>query len=451
MSIENIGGKRIKLYGALIPLIGVFAVSSVSILRIEPTIRANTSVGDVAVGGLTKEEAARQIRIYWEQVRLTPLTLQYGGKNLNFPARTPGNLDVYVDDVASVDGLPTDSLVAKAEQKLGAAAPATSHFPLKFKLAGLDPEPIFKSIEQALPAERKASVTWSNHQLVKKEEIPGSTVDRLTWPDAVGTAAISKTAVNVPAIQAPVHVTAADLSKINDFMSSYTTRFPSRQMMRNTNIQLAANRLNGVVLLPGEVLSYNDTVGKRTVMAGFKEAPVFKHGKHDVGIGGGICQVSSTLFNAALEADLKIVERQNHSLRVGYVSAGRDATVDYGSIDLKVKNNYPFPIAITSEFQPGTLTFRVFGTAVDGQSVKIVTTDFRLTPPPVEYVNNSKLPVGVYKVTDDGKSGQSIKTFRYVYQNGKLIRKDNFGTSVYLSVPKVIEKNPMTPPMPPKK
>ena len=131
-----------------------------------------------------------------------------------------------------------------------------------------------------------------------------------------------------------------------DLLSSFPTYYSTSDRDRTTNLILAANKINGTVVMPGEVFSYNQVVGERTIAAGYKEAPIYVNGEVVDGLGGGICQVTSTLYNAVVLANLEIVERSNHQFVPSYVKASRDATVVYGSIDFKFKNNRNYPIKI---------------------------------------------------------------------------------------------------------
>lgn len=158
-------------------------------------------------------------------------------------------------------------------------------------------------------------------------------------------------------------VTANDLNRfdLEHPIGEFSTRFNRWMVNRCFNIRLAASALDGKVILPGEVFSYNDTVGERTMERGFRLAPVFINKEHSIGVGGGVCQVSTTLYNAAVvSTGLELVERHHHSLDVPYIAPGRDATVVYGYLDLKFKNNKPFPVLIRSYYQPGRIQFRFF-------------------------------------------------------------------------------------------
>ena len=150
-----------------------------------------------------------------------------------------------------------------------------------------------------------------------------------------------------------------------DLLSTFSTNYSVRDKDRTTNLTLAANKINGTVLMTGETFSYNTVVGARTIAAGYKEAPIYLSGQVVDGLGGGICQITSTLYNAVVYANLEIVERTNHQFVPSYVTASRDATVVYGSIDFKFKNNRNYPIKITCSVSGGVANFKIFGLKQD--------------------------------------------------------------------------------------
>lgn len=150
-----------------------------------------------------------------------------------------------------------------------------------------------------------------------------------------------------------------------NLLSQYSTSYSTRNQKRTTNLRLAANKINGTVLMPGETFSYNKVVGERTIAAGYQEAPIYVSGKVVDGLGGGICQITTTLYNAVVYANLEIVERSNHQFVPSYAPASRDATVVYGSIDFKFKNNRNYPIKILCSVQNGIANFQIYGLKTD--------------------------------------------------------------------------------------
>lgn len=146
-----------------------------------------------------------------------------------------------------------------------------------------------------------------------------------------------------------------------DLLSTYSTNYSASNRNRTTNLILAANKINGTVIMPGETFSYNKVVGARTIAAGYKEAPIYVSGKVVDGLGGGICQITTTLYNAALYANLEIIQRSNHQFVPSYAPASRDATVVYGSIDFQFKNNRNYPIKLVCSVSGGVANFQIFG------------------------------------------------------------------------------------------
>lgn len=147
---------------------------------------------------------------------------------------------------------------------------------------------------------------------------------------------------------------------LGEFSTQYVNN-PSR----TTNLKLAAKKINGTVLLPGETFSYNKVVGERTIAAGYKNAAIYQNGEVVDGLGGGICQISTTLFNAALFANLDILELHNHQFVPSYVGAGRDATVAYGSKDFKFKNSRKYAIKLECSVSGGIAKFKIYGLKED--------------------------------------------------------------------------------------
>lgn len=199
----------------------------------------------------------------------------------------------------------------------------------------------------------------------------------------------------------------------NDTIGSYSTNYGTSNANRCANIANASDKINGKVLKPGEVFSFNDTVGPRSVANGFYTAKEYMDGKTVDGIGGGTCQVSSTLYNAVLYSDLSIVSRTNHMFPVGYCPIGQDATVSDTGVDFKFVNSMEYPIQIVSETSGYTITVSIVGTQRDDpRTVKIT---------------NTATAVG---------NDQSVHSVRKVYNSaGELIQSDDLGNSYYMAHP----------------
>lgn len=217
-----------------------------------------------------------------------------------------------------------------------------------------------------------------------------------------------------------------------DVLGTYSTTYSTGNANRATNIALAVKSVNGYVLMPGETFSYNSTVGERTAARGYKEAGVYLNGEVTTGLGGGICQVSSTLYNAILLANLEIVERSNHTFKPSYVPAGQDATVSWGSPDFKFKNNRNYPIRISASTSNGTIVFNVHGLKSDDDyQVKILSYEVGSIPFSTQYQETSALPAGTQKVTQAGSNGCKTQTYKVLYKNGNEVSRSLINSDTY--------------------
>lgn len=223
-----------------------------------------------------------------------------------------------------------------------------------------------------------------------------------------------------------------------DVLGEYTTSV-SGSSARRSNVQLSGEKCNGVILLPGEVFDYNQVVGERTAAAGFQAAPAYSNGETVQELGGGVCQTSSTLYCAALYANLEIVERRNHTYVSGYVPMGMDATVSWGGPEFKFKNNTDYPIQIVANYANSKLTFQILGTKVSDFKVEITTETISVISPTVREVQDDTLDVGTTVVEDKGHTGYKVQSYRSVYDGaGNLISKTEEAYSSYRMTEKVV-------------
>ncbi len=226
-----------------------------------------------------------------------------------------------------------------------------------------------------------------------------------------------------------------------DELGKYSTRYSITNENRNTNIELASKKIDGYILKPGEVFSYNQIVGERTIAAGYKEAAVYINGEVADGIGGGICQVSSTLYNAALYANLEIVSRKNHYFLTSYVGASRDATVSYGSIDFKFKNNRNYPIKISCTAKNGISEVKILGTKEETEYEVVIQNEVtQVIPYTTKYVETTELATGEENIVRQGTNGYKSEAYKVLKLDGKVISKTLLSKDSYNPMQEIIEK-----------
>ncbi|KPV59769.1 von Willebrand factor A [Paenibacillus sp. A3] len=204
------------------------------------------------------------------------------------------------------------------------------------------------------------------------------------------------------------------------------------------NVRSTAASLQDVLLKPGEVFDYAPFIERTEKRFGFKEAPVIVNGKLVPGIGGGICQVSSTLYNAVLRAGLTVVERRNHSLPVSYVALGQDATFATGHINFKFRNSTDHYLLIRTSSDERSVTVKLFGQTPPDITYEIESKTLETLAPPVKYVLNPSLPGGKQEIVMQGKPGYVVETFRYKKQNGVVISQEKVSRDTYHALPTVI-------------
>lgn len=228
-----------------------------------------------------------------------------------------------------------------------------------------------------------------------------------------------------------------------NLLATYSTTFSASNTNRTTNIRLASNKINGVVLMPGETFSYNKVVGKRTAAAGYKSAAVYVNGRVENGIGGGICQVSSTLYNTALRANLEIIRRSNHRFATGYVPLSTDATVSWGGPEFIFKNSRKYPIKIVSHVNGGKITVSIYGCKEEVEyDVVIQSQTLQTIPMKTVYRVNTSLPQGTKKTVQKGHGGYKSRAYRILKLNGSVVSKQLLSTDTYAQLETIIEHNP---------
>lgn len=226
----------------------------------------------------------------------------------------------------------------------------------------------------------------------------------------------------------------ADLQGLFGRISTFTTE-TTNDRDRNTNIALSASALNGRVVMPGDTMSFNSSTGQRTGEKGYREAGAIAGGMLVDDTGGGVCQTSSTLFNAVVRADLEIVERSAHSWPSSYVEKGEDATVNWPSLDFVFRNNGQFPVFVVAWYEDRQVTVEIYGQLLEnGVTVDLESKVTRELKPDhdIKYTLDTSLPVGTRKNGSKKRTGYVVDTYK-VYKdiNGAEIEREKLWTTTY--------------------
>lgn len=328
-------------------------------------------IGDTNLSNLSRSEAQQKLEKYVSPILDQSLELQLQTSSsdvIKLPLRELGlTYDLEQEIEQAYEQGRTGNLIQKALFKYRSHNGSTILLPLNFEW---DSEQLQNTLQASFSSYNKPMVdatfkiTPDNRMVIEKE----------TFGQEVNLEALALEIKNLDPLhpeplKVPIRVldqpkvTAAQLEemKITGLVGKYSTWFDASNLERTENVRLAAQALDGVVLTPEEEFSFNDTVGERTASAGYKEAMIIVNDEFVPGLGGGICQVSSTLYNATVNAHLEITERHPHSLEITYVPPGQDATVAYPYLDFKFKNNTSGLLLIRSAIHGSTLSFELYG------------------------------------------------------------------------------------------
>ncbi|MEW8993972.1 VanW family protein [Clostridium sp.] len=236
------------------------------------------------------------------------------------------------------------------------------------------------------------------------------------------------------------NISTEDLQRINTIISSFSTNFLDDVIA--TNIKVATVAASGIVLMPEEEYSFNKLVGESTKEKGYVEVPVIKDNKLQPELGGGICQVSTTLHNAIIRAGILPTEITHHSMPVGYVDKGMDATIYYNLVDYKFKNTLPYPIYIDAIVENNKIIFNIYSyKELANRKYEIISKVYEEIPQKIEYKKDITLDEGEEKVENLGSKGYKVKVYRKTLENKKEVKEEVICDEIYKPINKIIRRN----------
>lgn len=420
--------RRLKLISIALS-VGIFFLGNINIVQAntkEGKIYKNISIENIDVSDLTKNEAKIKVEEFI---------------NNNSKIKFLCNDKIYNLDIRDIGVVYKIKESIEESYKIGRNQNIISNIRTKINLKYR--EPIIVDIEKTYDEDKvnkyinyiqedikkepvNATIKLENCNLIYGQEQFGVKLDTNEFKKII----INKienidcyNEVKVPTIDIKPKYIYDDLSKINTVLGTYETYFNPKIYNRASNIKVAASATNNIVLNPSEEFSFNSYVEVREVQAKFKNAPVIINGELKEGLGGGICQVSSTLYNASLYAGLQITNVRNHSIPSPYVSKGRDATISTGDIDLRFKNNFRKPIFITQQVYEDRIVSTIYGDKEYKKDIEIVTELVESVPHKVKIKSSNKLYEGEKNISQKGRNGYKVNTFRTYKGNGEVVKE----------------------------
>lgn len=404
--------------------------------------RDGVYVNDVSIGGLTKDQA-KQALAETEQNLLDDVCLVLSSAN--------GRVVLYADDIGLT--LNTDDVLESASSLARSGSLPELQNELEDIAVNHRNYEITYVIDEKVLKQKAQQIA----QTVNCDPINASfNVENLYTPDKNGLMVEEEALIqlirdyvekgdfpvddSIPAKKVEAELTLEKLQNQLTLRSSASTSFaksPYNRKSRVFNIKKASSMINGIVVQPGEVFSTNDILGYRTYEAGWQPAPAIVQGRNEDQAGGGVCQVSTTLYHAVLKGDLEVVDRRGHSGRLGYAPGGLDATIDSGRIDFKWKNNTNSPIYIVSwvNDEEKTVHFELYGEPFSDEFDQIELSSKKvrsISPPgPMTYTVDASKPAGYSEVWVKRKSGSEWKSYATYYKDGEEVKTEYVDNTIY--------------------
>lgn len=442
--VKNTRKKRLKVIFAILsfltisslPVVHVYATDS----KWKDIIYPGVYVDGVNVGGKSLEEAKKLIEeMYEKKVISKEIKIIAGDKtySLNYSQLDPDyNIEETIKEAFNYgkdeNMFSKYSLIKSTKKK---------EYSLTFNYNAEVVNELLDKIEKEVNSQAedaKITIEFGNVKITEGRN--GTKLKRDELKEIIINNINSGLTQELVQIEAPVEVTKptidkAQLEKMNKKISSFSTNFSTSNGNRINNIELATKAINGTILMPGDTFSFNEVVGERTRERGYKDAGVIIGDSIQSGLGGGICQVSSTLYNAMLKAGIKPTERRNHTLVLSYVPMGLDATVDWGNIDYKFTNTLSYPIYIEGYTKDKNVYFNIYSNEeLSKYTYEMSTEVYQTINPKMKYIDSKDLYEGETKVIKAGSKGYRVKVYRKTYENGKLINTELISNDYYYPV-----------------
>lgn len=370
------------------------------------------------------EDGARAAYDMARQMVSAPCTLTYDKKKWDVTAEKIGGWLAFRPATDGSSSVSTSATVL--ECYLDSAEVSATVFPLVKEIGKLAKDATFKV------SSGKVSIVPSQDGLGLDAEELATTLLR-----TLGGTGQRVVALPMKRVEAAMTTEKAKTLGITERLSTFTTTYASSNKPRVNNIHLLADALDGTLLAPGQVFSFNETIGQRTAEKGYQEANAIVNGKLVPQLGGGICQIGSTIFNTVFFSGFPVTERHNHSIYISHYPKGRDATVSWGGPDFKFQNDSDTWVLVSTAYTNSSVTVSLYGTD-PGYKVTYQTGAFtNMVPYSVREIKDAKLPKGTRIVDEKGTSGRSIIVTRIVKKDGKTIRTDTF-KSTYKATEEVV-------------
>lgn len=410
-------------------------------------IYPGVTIQGMSVGGMTQEEAKAKVQEYVDQVSQETVTLQVRKKETAFPLSDIGLKCTNMDVVEEAYNLGKTGNVFKRVMEVRELEKKGTDFPLTFSVDKEETKKVVaKKAKKFLAKKKDATIKRVDGKFVITKHVHGIAIDFDANAEKLAEVFDNKDwdhkSVVFPmdyTLDKAKH-TKKELSAIKDVLGTYTTSYAGSASGRCANVENGASLINGTVLYPGESFSVYSKVAPFTAANGYHLAGSYSNGQTVQTYGGGICQVSTTLYNAVLRAELNVTERLNHSMTVHYVPLSADAAISGTDKDLKFTNNLDHPIYIQGTAGGSSITFTIYGKEyrASNRKVEYVSQTLSVRGPSKKVIKDNTMEEGKRVVESNGRTGYTARLWKVVYIDGKETKRTQVNSSSYMSTPSVV-------------
>lgn len=426
------------------------------------TLPTGLSIEGINIEGKTGEEARQLIQDYIQQNLAKKIELNINGKIVTTTCEELGYQCSNIEEtLKTIDSYGKGNIIKRYKDSVDLSEnPVTLE--LQANIDELKLETFIQNNSENLGKTAKnASIRRENGKFIITDAVEGVLVDELATKESIQTA-LQDSNSNVIEVTASVKVgkpaiTREDLEGIQDVLGTFTTDYSSSSVARATNIRVGSEKLNGKLLMPGETLSGYEYMNPFTTANGYEIAHAYENGQVVDSVGGGACQIATTLYNAALRAEVEITQRQNHSMTVGYVQPSADAAIAGTYKDIKITNNQDSPIYVEAYTSGRKVTFTIWGDdkRPSNRSLEFVSEVLSNTPAGVTYKDDPSLPAGKTVKESSGHSGRKSKLWKVIKLDGVETDRKLISTDTYMVSNSIVRRGtgvatvPQTPVAPP--
>lgn len=419
----------------------------------ERTLPEGVYVGDVSLGGLTQEEGTQEVQALVDRMAGRKVVLEIDGvtaettaQELGFAWSNPEAIEQAADYAAEGNLIQRYMALKDLEKN-------PVHLPLETQTDAARIEQFINETCSNLSGEpQNASIRRENGEFIITEGVEGIVVDAETTKQRLEEALTSlydaEVTVTAAVTVAQPEITAADLESIGDVLGTFSTSFSSSGAARSKNLQVGSAKIDGHVLMPGETLSGYECMQPFTTANGYSTAAAYENGQVVDSVGGGVCQIATTLYNAALQAELEITQRQNHSMVVGYVKPSMDAAIAGTYKDIKVTNNYSTPIYVEGGTSGRTLTFTIYGKETRPANREVIyeskTISVNSPGDPKIQVDPSMAP-GTRRQVQSAHTGMKSELWKVVKVDGVETERTLLNKDTYMASKAIVLVGPTAP------